>query len=80
MPGNPQNIFETFMKTSGGFGGDDDDGLGDFFSGGGGSPLGGGRGPFHSSRFGSRMNGSASRKPAAEATVVEKPIAVTLEE
>lgn len=76
MPGNPENIFETFAKA-GGLGEDFD------FFGGGGSPLGGGRNSFggqqqQQQRFGARANGA--RKPPPEATVVEKPIAFTLEE
>lgn len=80
MPGNPENIFANFAKM-GGFEGEED------FSGifGGGSPLGGG------ARFGSRFGGTRTsagstngarqaQQPQREATVVEKPIAFTLEE
>lgn len=73
MPGNPENIFETFAKA-GGLGDDFD------FFGGGGSPLGGGsRNSFGGTRgYSTRPNGA--RKPQPEATIVEKPIAFTLEE
>lgn len=74
--GDPNRIFEQFMRSSGGFG-DDDDGFGASFSS---SPLGGGgggrQGSF-SSRYGDKPNG---RSKTPEATVLEKPIAFTLEE
>jgi DnaJ family protein B protein 4 len=85
MPGNPENIFANFAKM-GGFEGEDD------FAGifGGGSPLGGGA---RFSRFGGVPRSAAGAGPGAtngarpsaaqpqrEATVVEKPIAFTLEE
>ncbi|KAF8241716.1 DnaJ-domain-containing protein [Wilcoxina mikolae CBS 423.85] len=74
MPGNPENIFANFAKMNGL---DGDDEFGGLF--GGGSPLGGGARSFSGSRFGgSRSNGA--RKPAPEATVVERPISFTLEE
>ena len=79
---NPESIFSEFLRGGGGSmgGGDDDDfgGFGGFGMGGmpGGMPGGmggGGRGP------GARFSGGR-RAPEPEVTVVEKPLAVTLEE
>ena len=75
----PENIFSEFLRHTGGgsMGGDDDD-LGGFGFGMGGMPggMGGSRG---GRRPGARFNGGR-RAPEPEVTVVEKPLAVTLEE
>ncbi|KAF1933725.1 DnaJ-domain-containing protein [Didymella exigua CBS 183.55] len=76
---NPESIFSEFLRGSGGgMGGDDDDlgGFGGFGMGGMPGGMGGsrgGRGP------GGRFSGGR-RAPEPEVTVVEKPLAVTLEE
>ena len=67
---NPESIFSEFLRGGGaGMGGGDDDDFGGF----GGFGMGGGRGP------GARFSGGR-RAPEPEVTVVEKPLAVTLEE
>jgi DnaJ family protein B protein 4 len=75
MPGNPENIFANFAKM-GGF--DEEDDFAGIF--GGGSPLGGhgGSRSFGGSRFGGNVRTNGARK--REATVIERPIAFTLEE
>jgi DnaJ family protein B protein 4 len=79
---NPENIFSEFLRGGGGNmgggggGGDDDDFFGGFGMGGMPGGMGGsrgGRGP------GARFSGGR-RAPEPEVTVVEKPLAVTLEE
>jgi DnaJ family protein B protein 4 len=76
---NPESIFSEFLRGGGGgMGGDDDDfgGFGGFGMGGMPGGMGGsrgGRGP------GGRFSGGR-RAPEPEVTVVEKPLAVTLEE
>lgn len=76
---NPESIFSEFLRGGGGGSmGDDDDfgGFGGFGMGGMPGGMGGsrgGRGP------GARFNGGR-RAPEPEVTVVEKPLAVTLEE
>lgn len=76
---NPESIFSEFLRGGGGsMGGDDDDfgGFGGFGMGGMPGGMGGsrgGRGP------GARFSGGR-RAPEPEVTVVEKPLAVTLEE
>lgn len=69
---NPENIFSEFFKQGGAGLGDDDDIFSNFTSG----ARGGGRG-FQD------MNGGGSkqrRAPTPEATIVERPLPVTLEE
>jgi len=70
---NPDSIFSEFLRGNGG----DDDDFGGFGFGMGGMPGGmpGGNGR----RPGARFNGGR-RAPEPEVTVVEKPLAVTLEE
>lgn len=81
MPRNAEDIFSQFARTGGFEGETGIPGLESIF--GGSSPLGaGGRSSSFNnggaSRFGARANGT--RKPAAEATVLEKHILFTLEE
>jgi DnaJ family protein B protein 4 len=74
---NADDIFGEFMRNSGGGGGDDFDfggfGMGGMPGGMGGMPGGGGGGK------GGRFRGGR-RAPEPEVTVVEKPLAVSLEE
>lgn len=74
---NPDSIFSEFLRGNGGGMGGDDDDFGGFGFGMGGMPGGmpGGNGR----RPGARFNGGR-RAPEPEVTVVEKPLAVTLEE
>ncbi|KAG9202700.1 hypothetical protein G6514_004192 [Epicoccum nigrum] len=77
---NPESIFSEFLRGGGGgsMGGDDDD-----FGGFGGFGMGGMPGGMGGSRAGrgqgARFSGGR-RAPEPEVTVVEKPLAVTLEE
>lgn len=76
---NPESIFSEFLRGGGGsMGGDDDDfgGFGGFGMGGMPGGMGGSRGNRGS---GARFSGGR-RAPEPEVTVVEKPLAVTLEE
>ncbi|KAJ4324213.1 Molecular chaperone (DnaJ super) [Neodidymelliopsis sp. IMI 364377] len=76
---NPESIFSEFLRGQGGGGmGDDDDfgGFGGFGMGGMPGGMGGSRG---SRGSGARFSGGR-RAPEPEVTVVEKPLAVTLEE
>jgi DnaJ family protein B protein 4 len=71
---NPENIFSEFLRGQGGGLGDDDDfGFGGFGMNGMPGGMPGGKGPR------SRFSGGR-RAPEPEVTVVEKPLAVTLEE
>ena len=76
---NPESIFSEFLRGGGGgMGGDDDD-----FGGFGGFGMGGMPGGMGGSRGGRAPGGRFSggrRAPEPEVTVVEKPLAVTLEE
>ncbi|KAI9829613.1 MAG: hypothetical protein M1826_005503 [Phylliscum demangeonii] len=78
---NPENIFAEFMRNAGGnAGGEGDEDIFSQFNGG-----GAGGGPFRSSaRFGPGNagggGGGRSRGDMAEATVVERPLPVSLEE
>lgn len=72
---DPSSLFEQFLRQNAGFKDDDDYMPGFSYSS---SPLGGGRqGSFSSSRYGKEPNG---RSKTPEATILEKPIAFTLEE
>jgi DnaJ family protein B protein 4 len=78
---NPDSIFSEFLRGGGGgsMGGDDDDDFGGFGGFGMGGMPGGIGGSGGSRRPGARFNGGR-RAPEPEVTVVEKPLAITLEE
>lgn len=75
--GNPEDIFASFMRGSGGMGGDD---LGGFGGLGGMGGMGGGMPGSFPGAGGGRGGGRARRSETPEPTVLEKPLPVSLED
>jgi len=78
--GNPEDIFASFMRGSGGMGGGDSDGFGGFPGMGGLGGMGGGMpGSFPGAGRGGG-GGRGRRSETPEPTILEKPLPMTLED